>query len=145
MRKFLVIPVLVLGALSVSQAKDRPAYEKGKLTKMESVPCGYSQSSGKGVVGEITGTDSAKTKTQEVLCEEYTLETKNVIYRIRPKDTKHPVLLPIGGEADFRIHKDELLLRVPEADDKECSYQVLSMAPRSDSDNSKPTLSNPND
>lgn len=145
MRRVFAISVLILGSLSLAQAKDRPAYEKGKLTKMESVPCGYSQSSGKGVAGEILGTDSAKTKTQEVLCEEYTLETKNVIYRIRPKDAKHPILLPIGGEADFRLHKDELLLRIPEADDKERSYQVLSMTPRSESDSSRPSLNHPNE
>lgn len=145
MRKLFAISVLICGALACTQAKDPPAYEKGKLTKMESVPCGYAQSSGKGVAGDLLGTDSSKTKTQEVLCEEYTVETKDVIYRIRPKDTKHPVLLPIGGEADFRLHKDELLLRIPEADDKERSYQVLSMTPRSDSDRSKPSLNHPND
>jgi hypothetical protein len=105
MRKIIAISILILGALSCAQAKDRPAYEKGKLTKMESVPCGYSQSSAKGVAGELLGTDSAKTKTQEVLCEEYTLETRDVIYRIRPNDTKHPILLPIGGEADFDFTK----------------------------------------
>ncbi|HKW87945.1 MAG TPA: hypothetical protein VJN21_04230 [Candidatus Acidoferrales bacterium] len=145
MRKIVVLAVFALGAFALAQAKDRPAYEKGKLTKMESVPCGYSQSSGKGIAGDLIGSDSSKTKTQEVLCEEYTLETKTVVYRIRPKDAKHPVLLPIGGEADFRIHKDELLLRVPESDDKERSYEVLSMTPRSDSDGSKPSLQHPND
>lgn len=145
MRKLFVVSALVLTSLTVCQAKDRPAYDKGKLVKMESVPCGVSQSSGKGVAGELLGTDNAKTKTQEVLCQEYTLETKDVIYLIRPKDTKHPELLPIGGEADFRMHKDELLLRVPEGDDKERSYQVISMTPRSGSDGSKPSLNHPND
>ena len=145
MRKTLAISLLAIGAVAVAQAKDRPAYEKGKLIKMESVPCGTSQSSGKGVAGDLLGTDSSKVKTQELLCEEYVLETKDVIYRIRPKDAKHAVLLPIGGEADFRLHKDELLLRIPEADDKERSYQVLSMTPRSESDGSKPSLNHPND
>lgn len=145
MRMTLAISLLAIGAVAVAQAKDRPAYEKGKLIKMESVPCGTSQSSGKGVAGDLLGTDSSKVKTQELLCEEYVLETKDVIYRIRPKDAKHAVLLPIGGEADFRLHKDELLLRIPEADDKERSYQVLSMTPRSESDGSKPSLNHPND
>lgn len=145
MRKVLAIVVLVLGTVAVTQAKDRPAYEKGKLTKMESVPCGTSQSGGKGVTGELLGTDSSKMKTEEVLCEEYTLETKDVIYRIRPKDSKHEVLLSIGGEADFRLHKDELLLRVPEGDDKERPFQVLSMTPRSQSESSKPSLNHHDD
>jgi hypothetical protein len=42
------------------------------------------------------------------------------------------VLLPVGETAQFRIHKDKLLLRVPEADGKEREYFVLSMTPRSD-------------
>jgi hypothetical protein len=145
MRRLFVISAMVLGSLSLAQAKNRPVYDKGKLVKMESVPCGSVQSGGKGVAGELLGTDSSKTQTQELLCEDYTLETKDVVYRIRPKDIKHPVLLPIGGEVDFRLHKDELLLRVPEGDDKERAYQVLSMSPRTDSDSSKPSLDHPND
>ena len=66
------------------------------------------------------------------LCQEYVLQTERITYRIRPKDDKHPVLLPVGETAQFRIHKDKLLLRVPEADGKEREYLVLSMIPRSD-------------
>jgi hypothetical protein len=141
----LVVSALVFSSVAIAHAKGPRAYDKGKLAKMESVPCGYAQSSGKSVAGELLGSDSSKMRTQEVLCEEYTLATKDVIYCIRPKDAKHAVLLPIGGEADFRIHKDELLLRVPEGDDKERAYQVLSMTPRSDSDTSGPSLNHPND
>jgi hypothetical protein len=36
------------------------------------------------------------------------------------------VLLPVGESAEFRIHKDRLLLRVPEADGKEREYTVVS-------------------
>jgi len=42
------------------------------------------------------------------------------------------VLLPVGETAQFRIRKDKLLLRVPEADGKEREYFVLSMTPRAD-------------
>jgi len=56
-----------------------------------------------------------------------------VIYRIRPNDDKHPVLLPIGETAQFRLHKDKLILRVSEGgDDKEREYIVVSMTPRED-------------
>jgi hypothetical protein len=67
-----------------------------------------------------------------MLCQEYVLQTDRVIYRIRPKDDKHPVLLPIGETAQFRIHKDKLILKVAEADDKEREYIVVSMTPRQD-------------
>ena len=72
-------------------------------------------------------------KTQEVLCQEYVLQTERVIYRIRPRDEKHPVLLPIGEQAQFRMQKDKMLLRVEDLDSKEREYIVVSMTPRSDS------------
>jgi hypothetical protein len=71
-------------------------------------------------------------ETQETLCQEYVLRSQRITYRIRPKDDKHPSLLPIGETAEFRIHKDKLLLRVPEADGKDREYIVLSMMPRTD-------------
>jgi hypothetical protein len=57
------------------------------------------------------------------------------------KDDKHPVLLPVGESAEFRIHKDRLLLRVPEADGKEREYTIVSMVPRADAKDSKPVAS----
>jgi hypothetical protein len=69
------------------------------------------------------------------------LEADRIVYRIRPKDDKHPVLLPVGESAEFRIHKDRLLLRVPEADGKEREYTVVSMVPRADAKDSKPVAS----
>jgi hypothetical protein len=84
------------------------------------------------VAGEFLGTDGEHKKTQEVLCQEYTLKTERLIYRIRPKDDKHPTLLPVGESAEFRLHTDKMLLRVPESDGKEREYIVVSMTPRSD-------------
>jgi hypothetical protein len=40
----------------------------------------------------LIGTDSAHKKTHELLCQEYTLQTDQVTYRIRPRDEKHPAL-----------------------------------------------------
>jgi hypothetical protein len=123
--------ILLLGAFSLS-AKARPAYEKGVLAQMDSSACGYAEKDGKTLAGQIFGTDGQHKKTQETLCQEYILRGERITYRIRPKDDKHPVLLPIGETAEFRIHKDKLLLRVPEAGDKEREYVVLSMTPRTD-------------
>jgi hypothetical protein len=67
------------------------------------------------------------------------LQADHVTYRIQPKDDKHPVLLPVGETAQFRIHKDKMLLRVPEADGKEREYIVLSMTPRADVVSNRPT------
>jgi hypothetical protein len=43
------------------------------------------------------------------------------------------VLLPIGEQAQFRLAKDKLLLRVQALDSKEREYIVVSMTPRGDS------------
>ncbi len=118
MRKTISLAVLLMAPFSL-QAKDKPAYEKGELVH-------------KTLAGEIFGTDGQHKKTQETLCQEYVLRSQRVTYRIRPKDDKHPALLPIGETAEFRVHKDKLLLRVPEADGKEREYIVLSMTPRTD-------------
>ena len=131
MRKFFTLGAIALFALSL-QAKDKPAYEKGVLMQMESSSCGYAEKDGKTLAGEILGTDGQHKNTKQVLCQEYTLQTDRITYRIRPKDDKHPALLPIGETAEFRIHKDKLLLRVIESDYKEREYQVVSMTPRTD-------------
>jgi hypothetical protein len=105
-------------------------YQRGILLQMDSSSCGMQEKDGKTVAGEIFGTDGQHKKSVEVLCQEYILQTDRVTYRIRPTDEKHPALLPIGETAQFRIHKDKLILRVPEGDNKERSYYVVSMMPR---------------
>ena len=107
-------------------------YEKGTLVRMDSTSCGMEEKGSKTVAGEVLGTDSQNKKTEQVLCQEYILQTDKLTYRIRPRDEKHPALLPIGETAEFRINKDKLLLRVAEGDGKEREYVVVSMAPRQD-------------
>jgi len=114
-----------------AQAKEK-SYEKGVLLQMESSPCGSAEKGSKTLAGEILGTDGEHKNTQVMLCQEYVLQADRVIYRIRPKDDKHPVLLPIGETAEFRIDKEKLILRVPEANDKEHDYSVVSITPRTD-------------
>src|SRR5882757_1662910 len=130
--KRVTIATLLFTLAAVAEAKDKPVFEKGILLQMDSSSCGYAEKDGKTIAGQIFGTDGQHKNTKEVLCQEYILKSDRVIYRIRPKDDKHPVLLPVGETAQFRIHKDKLLLRVPETDGKEREYIVLSMTPRTD-------------
>ena len=130
--KRLIMASLVLSLAGTVQAKDKPAYEKGVLMQMDSSSCGYAEKDGKTLAGQILGTDGQHKNTREVLCQEYILKSDRLIYRIRPKDDKHPALLPVGETAEFRIHKDKMLLRVAEGDDKEREYIVVSMTQRND-------------
>jgi hypothetical protein len=130
LRYLLVIALLAV----VAQAKEPKHYQSGKLLKMESVKCGTDEKNGKSITGEMLGTDSAHMKTREMLCQQYVLETDSVMYTIRPKEEKHPVLLPIGEKAQFRMDKDKIVLRVEDLDDKEREYEVVSMVPRESAD-----------
>jgi len=126
-------PTILMFALLLSAAayaKDQRAFESGTLLQMDSVDCGLDQKSGKSFAGEMIGTDSAHQKTHTLLCQEYVLQTDRIIYRIRPNDDKHPVLLPVGEKAEFRMVKDKMKLRVEDMDDKERDYTVVSMTPR---------------
>jgi hypothetical protein len=141
--KRIILVSLLLSLAGITEAKERPAYERGVLLQMDSSSCGVAERDGKTVAGQIFGTDGQHKRTQEVLCQEYLLQSDRVIYRIRPKDDKHPVLLPVGETAEFRIHKDKMLLRVPEADGKERDYVVVSMTPRAEiADNRSSAKSN---
>jgi hypothetical protein len=124
---------VLLGLASASFAKDPKTYQSGKILQMDSVQCGMAEKDAKSFAGEMLGTDSGNKKTQEVLCQEYVIQGERVIYRIRPRDEKHPVLLPVGEQAQFRLQKDKMLLRVEDLDSKEREYIVVSMTPRSES------------
>jgi len=131
MRSKLMLCVL-LSVTSIAYAREAKAYQTGKLLQMDSVQCGMAETDGKSFAGEMLGTDSGNKKTHEVLCQEYVLQSERVIYRIRPRDEKHPALLPVGEQAQFRLEKDKMMLRVEDLDSKEREYVVVSMTPRSD-------------
>src|SRR5579863_6097590 len=129
--KLFVLASILLAA--TAYAKEPKAYQSGKLLQMDSVKCGVDEKDAKSFAGEMIGTDSGHKKTQELLCQEYVLQTDKMLYRIRPRDEKHPVLLPVGEQAQFRLDKDKLLLRVEGMDSKEREYIVVSMKPRGES------------
>jgi hypothetical protein len=107
---------LVLASILLATAafgKEQKAYQSGQLVQMDAVSCGAQ-------------------KAQEPLCQEYVLQTDQADYRIRPKDTKHPVLLPVGERAQFRLEKSRMLVRVLYLDNKERDYVIVSVAPRSE-------------
>ena len=137
---------IVLGLASAAHARDPKPYQTGKLVQMDSVQCGTAEKDAQNFVGEMLGPDSGSKKTHELLCLEYVVQSERVTYRIRPRDEKHAVLLPVGEQAQFRLQKDRMLLRVedldgPNRNGKEREYIVVSMAPRSDSSTADATPS----
>lgn len=129
--KYLLAFVLLA---TVAPAKEPRHYQSGRLLKMESVKCGTDEKNGKSFAGEMIGTDSSHMKTRELLCQQYVIETSNLVYTVQPKDEKHPALLPVGETAQFRLVKDKMLLRAEDMDDKEREYIVVSIVPKESAD-----------
>ena len=125
--KSIIATALLFIAASTVFAKEPVFHQQGTITNMDAVECGVDENSGKSFAGEVLGTDGAHKKTRELLCQEYVLKTDRIMYRIRPRDEKHPALLPVGERAEFRIKKDKMLLSIPELGDKEMQYSVTSM------------------
>ena len=61
MRARIFIAAVVLACLA--QAKEPKRQQTGTLLQMDSAECGVDENSGKSVVGELVGTDSAHKKT----------------------------------------------------------------------------------
>jgi hypothetical protein len=129
MRSRILVVILFTG---LAVAKDQKHFQSGTLLQMDSVECGVDEKSGKSVAGDLLGTDSGHKKTHALLCQEYVLQSDHLIYRIRPEDDKHPVLLPVGERAQFRIEKDKMRLQAEDLDSKEREYFVASVTPRQD-------------
>ena len=129
-----LIPAMMILALSASVAiaKDPPSYDKGTLLSMDSSMCGTAEKGSKTLAGELLGTDGQHKNTQQVLCQEYVLQGDRIIYRIRPVDAKHPILLPVGDFVQYRVRKDKMYVLHREDDTKERQYSVISMRVRED-------------
>jgi len=132
MKVGLVVATVILATATLGVAKDAPSYDKGLLLSMDSSYCGTAEKGGKTVAGEILGTDAEHKSTQQVLCQEYVLQGDRIIYHIRPRDAKHPNLLPVGDTIQYRVHRDRIYILDSEGDSKEREYSVISMQMRPD-------------
>lgn len=124
---------VLLMCAAAGYAKSPKPYQTAKLLQMNSVACGTVEKDAASPLGEIIGTDNHNRKSEQVLCQEYVLQADAMIYRVRPQNEKHAVLLPVGAQAQFRIDKDKMMLRVEGVEDKERPYVVVSMVPRAQS------------
>src|SRR5271170_2412171 len=144
----LVLGIAFAAAIPVSAGpKKKDQSERAMLEKMEAVPCGAKE---KGVTGLGTVWASAgitHVNSDEKLCPQYLVLSDDMEYHIRPTDTKHPIVLPVGKEVVFKIKKDRMYLRVADGDDqKMLAYAVVAEKPANsdtDAQNSTPKPDKP--
>ena len=129
MKRVLPFLVIVAGIIcaSLAEAKGGRHSHIGQLLRMETVRCGPDDVGG--LSKAIFGGQVPVPAQEERLCPEYILQSEGLYYRIRPKDHKHPPLLPIGEQAQFRFQKDRLLLQIEDFDDQTYEFSVLAIIP----------------
>jgi hypothetical protein len=130
-KTFLVVAIVLrsVSPLSAGDNNKKKHPDRGMLEKMEAVPCGAKERGLSGLGALYGSVGVTHVNSDEKLCPQYLLRTDEMEYHIRPVDGKHPVILPVGHEGEFKIKKDHLYLRVPDGDHKTRAYQVVSMKP----------------
>ena len=131
-RAALIAALILLSAIPASAGGDKKKGDRAMVEKMESVPCGAKE---KGLSGLGTPWGSAgitHVNSDEKLCPQYMVITDQMEYHIRPTDTKHPAVLPVGKEITFKIKKDHMILRAADGDKKEMTYLVVAVKPNSE-------------
>jgi hypothetical protein len=124
-----LIAMLVLAVAVPAGAGKKKHGARGMIEKMEAVPCGAKEKGITGLGSVFASAGIEHVNSDEKLCPQYLLRTDEMDYHIRPLDKKHPVILPVGQEGEFRIDKDRLYLRAPDGDRKTRPYQVVAMKP----------------
>jgi hypothetical protein len=124
MKRLLLVVVMCTAVLN---AKNASRNRLGVLLRMESVPCGALEASA--FSKAMLGAPAPAPVQDDRLCQEYVLRSEGLYYRIRSRDRKHPVLLPIGEQAQFHLHRDRMLLQVEDFDSKAYEFTVLAIVP----------------
>jgi len=120
MKRKLALTALLLASLA--QAREPKKYHTGQLLQMESLQC---------TVFENPSSDAKA--TDAAVCQEYVVEGDEVLFHLRPKDTRRPALLPVGKEVGYRLDQGKFFL-LAAGDKKERQYVVVSMEPRAKSE-----------
>ena len=90
---------LIVASIATGVVFAKDAYQPCTIVSMSDVACGSHRTVG-------------WNKSADVLCQEYVIRTATLEYHIRQPKDKHASLLPIGAQAEFLVHKDEIKLRV---------------------------------
>jgi hypothetical protein len=134
----MAVLTLLFAALSFAlpgfAADSKKHSNRAMIERMEAVPCGAHERglTGLGTIWASVGVTHVN--SDEKLCPQYLLRTDDMEYHVRPLDHKHPVLLPVGKEGEFKLKKDEIEMRIPDGDRKVRHYQVVAIKPIDHSD-----------
>jgi hypothetical protein len=139
-----IIGLALLSAVPLSAGeKKKKVAPRAMLERMESVPCGAKQ---RGLAGLGTIWASAgitHVNSDEKLCQQYLLRTDDMEYHVRATDSKHPVVLPVGQEVEYKIKGDKMFVKIPDGDKKTRTYKVVAMNPTNPPDTSAQYTSRP--
>jgi hypothetical protein len=128
--KMLFIAMLALLLAVPALARDKKKHDnRVMIEKMEAVPCGAKEKGLTGLGSIFGSVGVTHVNSDEKLCPQYMLRTDDMEYHVRPLDHKHPILLPVGQEGEFRIKNDKIDMRVVDGDRKMRHYQVVAMKP----------------
>jgi hypothetical protein len=141
----LALVLVVSIPLSAGDKHKKKQPDRGMLEKMEAVPCGARERGLTGL-GSVFGSVGVQhVNSEERLCPQYLFRTDEMEYEIRPLDRKHPVVLPVGHEAEFKIKNDKMSLKVPDGDRKKRDYQVVASKPTNRETNSGNSVPKPDE
>jgi hypothetical protein len=140
MRSIILILVLA-SAVPVSAGNKKNQSDRGMLEKMDAMSCGAKQRGLSGVGSLWASAGITHVNSDEKLCPQYLLRTDEMEYEIRPTDSKHPTILPVGHEAEFKIKKNRMFLTAEDGEDRKTrSYEIVAMRPtNSDTDTQNST------
>ena len=127
--KALLITACALALAVPSFGRDKKHNDRAMIEKMEAVPCGAKERGLTGLGSVFASIGVTHVNSDEKLCPQYMLRTDEMEYHIRPLDHKHPVILPVGKEGEFKISKDVMEMKIPDGDHKKRRYQVVAMKP----------------
>ncbi len=118
-----LILILLLCCLPGLQAAQIGAYQKGTVVRMHMGDC---ISAGHGFMVALGGPAAAISQEP---CPEYTLVSNSVVFVIVGKMSNS--LIPLAQTIDFRLHKNELAVRIDDAR-HEAKFAIREMMVRSE-------------
>jgi hypothetical protein len=111
-----------------ASAKKKKVAPRGMLESMQSVPCGAKHRGLSGLGSLYGSVGITHVNSDEKLCPQYLVRTDDMDYEIRPKNTKHAAILPVGQEVELKIKKDHMDVKVADGG-KTTTYIVVAMRP----------------